>query len=287
MKKIITIFLVAATFAANAQTKVITQALVTTKTIVVSPEDDEAATNATTSNNGEEVRVTRFGGDGETKTSTWLKNDLIKTYSVSDMGNTTTIRDNTKKMTTTIMEMMGKKMGFYASDEDQAEMARRLDSMMKTRSQADQQRFNTGKPSQSEVVYFEESKKIAGYDCKKAMITTTRSNGKKDSTIVWYIPDLKLQGINSTGGIMGGFGGFGGASAQLGSDGMDKLNGFPMQYERNMNRGRKMTVQVTKLVTDKEVADKEFDIPKDIELKPIKDMQNGGGSGRIFMRGGG
>ena len=277
----------AATLAANAQTKLITQALVTTKTTIVSPDEDEAATNTPTGNNGEEVRVMRFGGDGETKTSTWLKNDLIKTYSVSDMGNTTTIRDNTKKMTTTIMEMMGKKMGFYASDEDQAEMARRLDSMMKTRNQGDQQRINIGTPSQSEVVYFEESKKIAGYDCKKAMIITTRSNGKKDSTIVWYIPDLKLQGINSTGGIMGGFGGFGGATAQIGSDGMDKLNGFPMQYERNMNRGRKMTVQVTKLVTDKEVADKEFDIPKDIDLKPMKDMQNGGGPGRIFMRGGG
>ena len=185
------------------------------------------------------------------------------------------------------MEMMGKKMGFYASDEDQKEMARRLDSMMKTRNQGDQQRVNLGTPSQNEVVYFEESKKIAGYDCKKAMINATRSNGKKDSTNVRYIPDLILQGINSTGGIMGGFGGFGGATAQIGSDGMDKLNGFPMQYERNLNRGRKMTVQVTKLVTDKEVADKEFDIPKDIELKPMKDMQNGGGPGRMIMRVGG
>ncbi|MEO6254849.1 MAG: hypothetical protein ABIO79_16180, partial [Ferruginibacter sp.] len=55
--------------------------------------------------------------------------------------------------------------------------------------------------------------------------------------------------------------------------------GFPMEYQRNMRGGRKMTVQVTKLVIDKDIADKEFEIPKDIEIKPMKDMQNGGGPG--------
>lgn len=30
-----------------------------------------------------------------------------------------------------------------------------------------------------------------------------------------------------------------------------------------------MTVEVTKLVTDKEISDKEFEIPKDIEVKPM------------------
>ena len=62
-----------------------------------------------------------------------------------------------------------------------------------------------------------------------------------------------------------------------------------MQYERNMNRGRHMTVEVTKLVIDKDVADKEFEIPKNIEIKSAKDMQNGGPGGgpMIQMRVGG
>ncbi|MBK7558519.1 MAG: hypothetical protein IPI54_09650 [Chitinophagaceae bacterium] len=60
---------------------------------------------------------------------------------------------------------------------------------------------------------------------------------------------------------------------------MEELNGFPMEYERTMNRGRKMTVQVTKLVIDKDVADKEFEIAKDIEIKAMKDMQNSSGPG--------
>lgn len=105
------------------------------------------------------------------------------------------------------------------------------------------------------------------------MIISTRGNGRKDSTIVWYNPEFKLQGVSSTGGGPGGFGGLVNQSA----GGMEGLNGFPMQYERNMGRGRKMIVEVIKLVTDKEIADKEFEIPKDIEVKPIKEMQGGGG----------
>ncbi|MBK7433954.1 MAG: hypothetical protein IPI66_08685 [Chitinophagaceae bacterium] len=54
-----------------------------------------------------------------------------------------------------------------------------------------------------------------------------------------------------------------------------------------MNRGRKMVVQVTNLVTDKEIADKEFDIPKDVDIKPMKEMQNGGRPGTFQMRVGG
>lgn len=285
MKKIITLLLAMSSVAAYAQPKLLTQAMVTTKTTIVSPEEDETpSVNSSTNADGGEVRMMRFFGDGETKTNTWLKNDLVKTFSESEMGRTTTIRDNSKKMTTTIMEMMGKKMGFYATDEDQAAMRKQMDSMMKSRNQGDQQNLLSSTPPTTEVIYLDESKKIAGYDCKKAIIVATRSNGKKDSTQVWYVPDIKLQGINSTGGALGGFSGFGGASSQIGSDGMDKLNGFPMQYERNLNRGRKMTVQVTKLVTDKEVADKEFEIPKDVDIKPMKDMQNGGGPGRMTMR---
>ena len=66
---------------------------------------------------------------------------------------------------------------------------------------------------------------------------------------------------------------------------MEDLTGFPMHYERNMNGGGTMTVQVTKLVNDKEIADKEFEISKDIEIKPMKDMQNGGGTGSVMIIG--
>lgn len=278
MKKIVTLLFLTASITAYAQPKLLTQATVTTKTTIVAPEADDAPAGNFTTENGEQVRIMRFGGDGETKTTTWLKGDLTKTFSESEMGRTTVIRDNAKKITTTIMEMMGRKNGFYATDEDQAEMRKRMDSMMQGRGQNVSFGGNTTPPVYS-INYIDESKKISGYNCKKALVIGTRTNGNTDTTVVWYCPDFKIQNLPSTGGGAGGFGGF---NVTAGSNGMDDLAGFPMRYERNMNRGRKMTVEVTKLVIDKDIADKEFEIPKDIEIKPMKDMQNGGGPGFQF-----
>jgi hypothetical protein len=284
MKKIVTIFFLSAPFAVFAQPKISTQAMIVTKTTIVAPESDDPSapvSTSTTNADGAEVRIVRFGGEGETKTTTWLKNDLVKTFSESEMGRTTMIRDNSKKITTTIMEMMGKKTGTYATDEDQAVIRKRMDSMMKSRGlNGSVAPSNT--PATYAVVYIDDSKKIAGYACKKALIIATRSD-RSDTTSVWYCPDFKLQNLPSTGGIGAGFGGF---NMVAGSTGMELLKGFPMQYERNMNRGRHMTVEVTKLVIDKDIADKEFEIPKDIEIKAAKDMQNGGGP-MIQIRAGG
>ena len=280
MKKIITILLLPAFVAAHAQPKLLTQAIITTKTIVVAPEADENTPGNPAGPDGQEIRIMRFGGDGETKTTTWLKNELVKTFSESEMGRTTIIRDNSKKLTTTIMEMMGRKTGFYATDEDQEMMRRRMDSMMRGRDPNGNRIDRT--PPATNIVYVDESKKIAGYDCKKALIISTRATGKADTTTVWYCPGFKLQGLSSVGGNLAGFGSF---SPQSGLNGMKNLNGFPMQFQTTMSRGRTITVQVTKLVIDKDIADKEFEIPKDIEIKAMKDMQNGGpGSGTIQLR---
>jgi hypothetical protein len=278
MKKIITLFFLTGSMAVYAQPKVLNQAMITTKTTIVAPEGDETQVqDMRTPDGGGEVRVMRFGGgDGETKTTTWLKNDLTKTFSESEMGRTTVIRDNSKKITTTIMEMMGRKNGFYATDEDQAEMRKRMDSMMQSRG-GQNASFGGGAntPATYSVVYIDESKKLAGYICKKALIVAARTN-RSDTTTVWYCPDFKLQNLPNTGGQAAGFGGF---NTTAGPSGMELLNGFPMQYERNMARGRHMTVEVTKLVIDKDIADKEFEISKDIEIKAMKDMQNGGMGG--------
>ena len=276
MKKAFTILLVITAAATYAQPKIITQAMITTKTTIVAPERDEQPAGSFTTESGEQVRIMRFGGDGETKTTTWLKNDLIKTLSESEMAVSTTIRDNAKKLTTTIMEVMGRKSGFYSTDEDQAEMRKRMDSMMSTRSQNGNFSIDRS-PAAYSITYLDDAKKISGYNCKKAFVIGTMSSGKTDTTAVWYCPDFKMQGLVNTGGNAGG--GFGGFTQSAGLSGMEELAGFPMQYERNMRNGAKMTVLVTKLVIDKEVADKEFEIAKDIEIKPLKDMQNGAGPG--------
>lgn len=92
--------------------------MVTTKTTIVATEESQEISVPACNEAGEQLRITRFGGDGESNTTTWLKNGLTKTFSESEMSRTTIIRDNSKKITTTIMEIMGKKTGFYATDED-------------------------------------------------------------------------------------------------------------------------------------------------------------------------
>lgn len=286
MKKFLPLIFICAGTAVQAQTKTISQAIITTKTTIISPEGEDDAPPPPPAPEGAEVRTFRFGGDGETKSVTTIKGDLVKTYTETDMSRTTVIRDNGKKMTTTLMEMMGNKTGFYASDADQEEMRKRMDSMMQNRSQQSGFNNNTGQQVVStDISYVDETKKIAGQQCKKAFIIVTRKNGTKDSSVVWYIPDVKLQGLASTGGIASSFG-VGFANRSSGTNGMENLAGFPMQYEMKMNRGRKMIVEVTKLVTDKEVADKEFDIPKDYTLKSAKEMQSGDGRMQIRIGGG-
>ena len=263
-----------------AQTKTLNQAIITTKTTISSPEGEEDTPPPPPPGgaDGAEVRTMRFGGDGETKTTTYFKNGMIKTVMNTEMGNTITIRDIKNKKTTTLMEMMGNKTGFYTTDEEQEAMRKRMDSMMQSR-QGDQAPMPPSTPATYEISYREDTKKIAGVQCKKAIIYSNRNN-KKDSATVWYNPEFKIDGLSYTGGSMGGP--MGGGFRGNGPGGFSQLAGFPMAYEMNMRRGRKMVVEVTKIDIIKEIDDKEFDIPKGYEIKPMKDMQTGEG-GRGFM----
>ncbi|MEP6676826.1 MAG: DUF4412 domain-containing protein [Ferruginibacter sp.] len=292
MKKYFLFLLSVISVAAFGQQKMISQAIITTKTTIIVPEGEEDnMVPPPPSGDGQQVRIMSFGGAGETVATTYLKNDLVKTVIKTDMANTTTIRDNTQKKTTTLMEMMGRRTGFYATDEDMEQSRKRMDSMMQSRG-GDATRTASA-PASVEVVNAEGTKKIGGYECKKALVISTRtknmlsSDGKltqvntADTSVVWYTPEFKLQGLSSTGGMGGAFS-FGRSS---GLGGLDKIDGFPMQYEMKMQRGRKMVVEVTKIETNKEVKDKEFEIPKDFDLKSMKDMQGPGGNFQMRIGG--
>lgn len=260
----------------HAQPKIYTQAIVSTNTNIIAPEDEDVSQIQNQSGGGFNYR--NFG-DGETKSTTYIKNELVKTIYKSESFRGSMFRNNTTKITTTIFEIMGTKQGFYSSDNDQADLMKRMDSMMKERAKTD----STMKPRarnvefKSEIVYVNETKKIAGYECKKAFIITDKLISK-DTLAVWYTPDVKFTNVSSTGGTSA-FGNMGGAN----NNSFDKINGFVMMYERNMPRGRKMEIKVTKIETDKEIADKEFEIPKDVEIKSMKEMQGQGG-GMRFQR---
>ncbi len=273
----ITLCIAAAT--ATAQPKMVNQAIITTTTSITAPETEDAAIPPPPSAEGGPVVIRRSMMDaGETKSITYFKNNMVKTVVENDMGRNTTIRDNDARKTTTLMEIMGNKRGFYATDAEQEEMRKKMDSMMQVRNEGQ----TAAAPASFVLHYRNESKEIAGYVCKKAVIVNTRPNGNTDSTVAWYNTGVMMKGLTHTGGPGGGFMSIGRNTSQ---DGFDKIDGFIMQYESNMGRGRKMTVTVTKLDIQKEVKDKEFDISKDFELKPMKDMQGPGGGMQIRIGG--
>ena len=253
-----------------AQPKLITQATITTNTNIIAPEDEDVSQIQNPGGGGFNFR--NFG-DGETKSTTYVKNDLVKTNYKSESFRGSMYRNNTTKITTTIFEIMGNKQGFYSSDNDQAEMAKRMDSIMKERAKTDtnmRQRTRAVNFA-SKVEYLNETKKIAGLNCKKALIIIDKLLAK-DTMAVWYTPEIKFANLTSTGGTSG-IANFSGPA----SDPFQKIDGFVMMYERGMPRGRKMEVKVTKIETDKDIADKEFEIPKDVEIKSMKEMQSQGG----------
>ena len=124
-----------------------------------------------------------------------------------------------------------------------------------------------------------------GYPCMKAYLISSRIPGIKDSVVIWFTDAFKLYNITSTGGF---------ANLPMMSNfipmlnGLDKVNGFVMRYEMKLRRNRKLEAEVTKVELDKELNNKEFEIPSDIEIKPMKEMRTmfgGPRGGGDFMRG--
>jgi GLPGLI family protein len=285
MKHLLFLALLAGASSVQAQTPAVKQAIIYTTTTVVAPEEEDVA-NIQTQGAPQGAMMFRNFGDGETKSVTYVKDDQMKTVIKTDMGRSTIIRNNTTKMTTTLMEMMGNRTGFYASDDDMAQMRKRMDSMMQSRPRDSGTTVRAPQaPAPIEISYTEDTKKIAGYNCKKVYVIATRLLGLKDTSVAWYTPELKIDNLNSTGGS--GMASMFTGNAGNGLGGLSKIDGFVMQYETKMRRGRVMTVQVTKVETNKDIAAKEFEVPKDFDLKPMKEMQNmmgGGGQGNFQIR---
>ncbi len=267
MKRYLLAFLtLIASTAAFAQPKLYDHAIISTTTNIIVPEDEEQ------NNAGGGGNMFRNMFDGEIKFTTYLKGDKVKTTVKSDVIRAMIFRDNKEKMTTTVFEMMGKKQGFYISDSEQVEMKKRMDSVRESRRKNDSAVTpkTVQQEQQVEIVPLTDTKKIAGYECKKAYIITTKFLGIKDTVVVWYSPDIKFQNISFSGGLS-----FLGGMANMGANtnGLSKLEGFVMRFETNLQRNRRMEVEVTKIDTNKEIADKEFEIPKEYEIKPMKEMQ--------------
>jgi GLPGLI family protein len=274
MKYLLPVFLVLMGLSISAQVKVVDKAIIKMKTEITFPE------NMGGNSPGEGDRVMMMGGAGgmEANTTMYYRGDMSKVESTSDFGNNIVITDKKNKKTTTLTEAMGRKFGFYSTEEDEKAMRSRMDSSRNARRDSlEKAGIPISKPAKPEVEYTNETKKIAGYTCKKAILKSKNQRGEVNSTIVWYCPDFKMAEGFSFGGGSGR-----GMMSMAGVNGLDQIEGFPMEYQMERNNGMKMHMIVTKVQLDAIMEDKIFEIPKGYDIKPMSEMQ--GGDGRMMMR---
>jgi hypothetical protein len=287
MKKcLLSLFAAVGFIGAFAQTKVVDKAVLQFTINIVAEEDEDdniALAGADRGPGGGGMMRMSNMMDGETKITSFITPENTKMVVKSESINASIFKNETTKETATIFSMMGTTMGIKSSPEDEAEMKKRMDSMRAERAKTDSNARRGDRegrlPKTITVNYIDESKKISGYACKKALIITDRVL-RKDTQVVWYCPDFKIKNFSADLGngvpMMRGFG-------NTGSDGFDKIDGTVMLFEKKMPRNRTMEFKVTKVELDKDTPAKEFEIPKDVELKTMKEMQQGGGM-RMIMR---
>jgi len=158
----------------------------------------------------------------------YVKGEKSRTEQPSAMGNTVTIVDSKAKSMFIIMDMMGMKNAYKMTAED-----------------IDKQKVSDEKPV---IVYTDETKTIAGYNCKKAEIT---QDGVTSS--VFFTEEIPS-------GLSKNFG---------------DLKGFPMEYTIKAN-GLTVVTEV-KSVSPEKISDKMFIVPEGYEIKPYSEFPSMGG----------
>lgn len=158
-----------------------------------------------------------------------IKGHMFKMEQPLSMGmKQVTIMDNEAESGVLLMDMMGKKSAIV------------LDKESREKFEEDQ--------ADPEFEYFSETKKIAGYDCKKAIMTM--SNGEDTVELeVYYTEDIAGSGINQMRG----------------------LKGFPLQYSTAM--GQFIMTLTAESVDEKKVSDEAFTIPEGYEHITFEDFQ--------------
>lgn len=209
------------------------------------------------------------GGDDpnppqETNITVWVKGPHVKSESKSDVSHNITIVDKDAKKTTQLYENGGRKYGYFSIDTPRTR-PQRLDS--------------AGNPVQRReptVEYVDSTRTIAGVSCKKAIVTLSFA-GRTMTTDVWYTTDLPIKEPIQTGGRGFNVGGF------------NQIKGFPMAFTTNVFNGARIEYKVTKVTTNADIKDTEFDVPKGYDVKPESERPRGqfGGFGGGGFRGGG
>ena len=112
-----------------------------------------------------------YAAYGEQEIITFLKGEKSKTEINSMMFNSTVFYDG--KTLTSLNDMMGNKSGYTATKEE-------MEAQDKDK-----------KAAKPKIEYTTEKKTIAGYECTKAIATSTGPDKKEKKTILWITDKIK------------------------------------------------------------------------------------------------
>lgn len=162
-----------------------------------------------------------------------IKDGMSKTIQPNAMGGETiVISDNNSGESLTLMNMMGNKIALKTEKEDLEDAQEENDI---------------------EIEYLDETMEIAGYECKKALITANDGS----EVVVYYTNELPSANVSSN---------------------IKQIDGFPMQMEIS----QEMFTMITKVteVNETKVKKIKMEVPSDYDLKTKEELQKmmGGGN---------
>lgn len=158
-----------------------------------------------------------------------IKGHMYKMEQPSSMGNQVTIMDNEAESGILLMEMMGKKSAIVLDKESR-------------------EKFEKDQPD-PEITYVDETKEIAGYTCKKALIKLPDSKNE-GSLEVYYTDKILSKDMNQVKG----------------------LKGFPLQY--STDAGQFILTMTAQSVDKKKISEEEFVVPEGYEHITFEQFQN-------------
>jgi GLPGLI family protein len=169
-----------------------------------------------------------------------IKNNLARTeMDMAGMGKQVQIINGDEKVVYTLMDIMGQKMVIKMTEE---EINKEINK---------QPEFNVQK--------YDETKEIAGYECKKAVISSEDESGNKTSFIVYYTEEL------------------GGSALNFDNPMFKNINGVLMEFELDQGP-TKMKLEAVS-VKKENVPDSEFEVPEGYQELTKEQMQNMFGGG--------
>ena len=159
--------------------------------------------------------------------------------SMGQMGSQIQITDGDEKTVTTVMDMMGQKF-YYIESEDEI-------------------KADKPDPEKISVEVTDETKEIAGYECKKAIITL-KDQGEDMVFTIFFTEEIGTSDLNFDNPLF------------------EQIPGAMLEFEIDTGRNQRMKMEAVS-VKKTNVSDKEFQVPEGYEKKTSEEVMQmlGGG----------